>query len=73
LDNQSWAQQEFANANLGDKRRTLRLTRLADRDALIHKLVETTLKLKQHIASTKTIVSLLVRYYLVTSKLLRHA
>ena len=27
--NQSWAQQEFANANLGDKRRTQRLTRLA--------------------------------------------
>ena len=30
MDNQSWAQQEFANANLGDKRRTLRLTRLAE-------------------------------------------
>jgi len=29
LDNQSWAQQEFANANLGDKRRTQRLAKLA--------------------------------------------
>jgi hypothetical protein len=30
LDNQSWAQQEFANAELGDKRRTQRLARLAE-------------------------------------------
>ena len=29
MDNQSWAQQEFANANLGDKRRTQKLAKLA--------------------------------------------
>ncbi|HGE70674.1 TPA: hypothetical protein ENX78_07560 [Candidatus Poribacteria bacterium] len=30
LDNQSWAEQEFANAELGDKRRTQRLAKLAE-------------------------------------------
>jgi hypothetical protein len=83
LDNQSWAQQEFANANLGDKRRTLRLTRLAEQrcshpQASFSQACGNNAETKAAYRfyennSISNIAYPILQYYLVTNKLLRHA
>ncbi len=80
-ETQSWAEQEFGNADLGDYRRTRRLIQIAEQRCSqpnasitqsLHNRVAVMPQQKLHIASTRTKRSLWQPFYPAMNKLLRH-